>query len=234
MTILVNESVHDIPGQGHSPVPPQIILWRRWVNGVTFQSRSFLCIVRTHVLQPVHIHRVVQGPQATSHNSHSGVHHFETSHRQSSTQQETIWDKCGVAALALLYPLPYPPTKIHGISTEGGGGYPHPLRVTWDFDLVTWTITSSIKEIPCSQFHFARDTPHPLWVDLITRASSIKEIPFPLVHPRLVFVIKKNLLPNIPCGVTSCVTVGRGYGNPALDGPNEHNFDGANECTLLW
>ena len=75
----------------------------------------------------------------------------------------------------------------------------------------------------------------------------------PLVHPSPVFVIKKKKtpltpyilcgvifflrdggLPHILCGVIFLRDGGRGYGNPTLDGPNERNFDGANDCPLPW
>ena len=127
-----------------------------WVDGAVIQPRLLLRIARTHVVQTVHIHGVVQGPQATSHNSHSGVHHFEkiTTCTDRALHSKTQFGTTAASPLLRFYTLSAThPQRLVGTLGEGGGGTPHPLRVTRDFDLITWTIFLLYKRnLPARHF----------------------------------------------------------------------------------
>ena len=137
-TILIHKAVHTVLCEGHPSITPQMCQvqgpLRRRPHEIGVQSCPLLRTVHVHIVQPMNINRVCQGPQPTIHHAHSGVHHFKKCHteqHQKKHRAKTMFEDKRVALqLSRFYSLPQKVTWVLWGSPKGvgGGGYPPPLQ----------------------------------------------------------------------------------------------------------
>ena len=144
-------------GQGDSPETPQMfqtqIKGRRWVDGAVVQSRPLLRIAPTHVPKPYTFMRLSRSRKPPPTTLILGSTILKT-HIDRAPHSKTQFGTIVASQLLRFYTLfTTRPQRLVGPLGRGRGVPPHPLRVTWGLDLVTWTIYLLYKRNPPAR-HF--------------------------------------------------------------------------------